>query len=230
MKTMGLIGGTGWISTVEYYRIMNETINKRLGKLNSAKCIIFSFNYGEIDALNKRNDMAGVLALLKDAAGKLEAAGAEGIMLCANTLHMFADDLGKSISLPIVHIAEAAAKKIKEKNMSTVGLLGTKYTMNEDFYKQKLKEKNIETLVPDADERDFIHNAIMKELLKGIFNDQTKAAFLDIIRKLESRGAEGIVLGCTEIPLIIKQEDTFMPIFDTTVLHALAGVDFVLNS
>lgn len=229
MKTIGLVGGTGWVSSVEYYRIINETINKRLGGMNFAKCILYSFNYGEIDALNKRDDMKGVFALILDAAKKITDAGADFIVLCANTLHLFADDLAKEIPLPLVHIAEATAKEIKKKGLSTVGLLGTKPTMELDFYKTKLKEENINVIVPEKNEIDFIHSVIMNELLKEIFDNKSKVAFLEIMKKLESQGAEAIILGCTEIPLLIKQEDSHLPLFNTTVIHALAAVDFALQ-
>jgi len=230
MKTIGLIGGTGWISTAEYYRIINETINKKRGGLTFAKCLLYSLNYGEIDELNKRNDMKGVYSLILDASKRIAGAGADCIVLCANTLHLFADKLEKEISLPIIHIASAVAKQIKNKKIAAVGLLGTKPTMEQDFYKTRLKQENIEAIVPGKEEREFIHHTIMNELLKGIFAKKTKVHFLEIIKDLESRGAEGIILGCTEIPLLIDQQDTQLPLFNTTTIHALAAVDFALNT
>ncbi|MCP5101938.1 MAG: amino acid racemase [bacterium] len=229
MKTIGLIGGTGWLSTLDYYRIINETINEKRGGLNAARCILYSFNYADIDVLNKKNDIPGVYALVLEAAKKVAGAGADCLVLCANTLHRFAEDLEKEIPLPIVHIAEAAAKQINRKGMSRVGLLGTKQTMELDFYVKKLKEKNIETLVPDESDWDFINGTIMNELLKGIFAEASRERFLGIMSKLENRGARGIILGCTEIPLLIKQEHTHLPLFNTTILHAEAAAEFAVS-
>jgi aspartate racemase len=230
MKTIGLIGGTGWVSTVEYYRIINETANQRLGGLNSAKCILYSLNYAEIDRLNQLDDMRGVFALVSDAAHRVANAGADCIVLCANTLHFFADDLEDHIALPIIHIATATAKAISEKKLSTVGLLGTRQTMEQDFYKSRLHNENIEVFVPEKRDREFIHNAIMNELLRGIFSKDTKGGFLEIIKKLELHGAEGIVIGCTEIPLLITQDDLASPIFNTLAIHSVAAVDFALSA
>ncbi len=229
MKTLGLIGGTGWLSTVDYYRFINEEINKRLGGLNFGKILIYSFNYGEIDALNKKNDLEGVYALILNASKKLIEIGAEGIVLCANTLHMFADKLEKEITFPLVHIGDATAEEIKRNNLSKVGLLGTKYTMEMDFYTSRLAKENIEAIVPEKDDRDFMHSAIMNELLKEIFKKESKDRFLDIIEKLKNKGAQGIVLGCTEIPLIIKPEDVDIPVYNTTFIHSKAAVDFALE-
>jgi len=229
MKTIGLIGGTGWISTIEYYRLLNEETNKRLGGLNAAQCILYSFNYADIDVLNKTEDHAGVGKLVFDAALKLKNASADCIVLCANTLHQYADELQEKINLPIVHIADATANEIKKKNLSKIGLLGTRFTMEMDFYSKRLSAAGIESLVPEKAERDFIHGTIMNELLKEIFKPEAKKRFLEIISDLEQKGAQGIVLGCTEIPLLIKQEDTHLPVFNTLKIHAQAAVDFALN-
>ena len=226
MKLIGLVGGTGWISTVEYYRIINQEINRRLGGLQSAKCVLYSFNYAVIHELNEKYDTAGQYALMLDAASKLVRIGAECIVLCANTLHQFADQLEKQIPVPLIHIATATAKQIKKQNLSTVGLLATKYTMEVDFYKKKLNKENIEVLIPEAAEREFIHDTITQELLNGIFKEESKARFLQIMNRLHLQGAEGIILGCTEIPLLIKQQDTKLPLFDTLAIHSLAAVDF----
>jgi len=229
MKIIGMIGGTGWISTAQYYRILNEETNKRLGGLNSAKIILHSFNYGEIDKLNRADDNAGVYKLVLDAAKILKASSVDCLMLCANTLHQYVDDLQEEIDLPIVHIADAAAAEIKKHSLKKIGLLGTRATMEMDFYKKKLNNAGIESLVPGKPEREFIHNAIMGELLKENFRKETKDKFLNIINELEQRGAQGIVLGCTEIPLIIKQEDTPLPVFNTLELHARAMVEYALR-
>lgn len=229
MKTIGMIGGTGWPSTLEYYRIINQETNRRLGGLNSAKIMLSSFNYAEIDLLNKKDDHAGVYKLVLDAAQRLKKASADFILICANTMHQYVDDLERETGLKIVHIADATAKEINKIGLSKIGLLGTKFTMEMDFYTKKLKEAGIDSTVPDMPERLFIHNAIMNELLKEEFKDETKAKFLNIIDDLERKGAKGIVLGCTEIPLLIKQTDVNLPVFNTLDIHAKAAVDFALN-
>jgi aspartate racemase len=230
MKLIGLVGGTGWISTVEYYRIINQEINRRLGGLQSAKCVLYSFNYAVIHELNEKYDTAGQYALMLDAASKLVRIGAECIVLCANTLHQFADQLEKQIPVPLIHIATATAKQIKKQNLSTVGLLATKYTMEMDFYKKKLNKENIEVLIPKAAEREFIHHTITQELLNGIFKDESKARFLQIMNRLHLQGADGIILGCTEFPLLVKQQNIRLSLFNTLEIHALAGVDFALGN
>ena len=229
MQTIGMIGGTGWVSTAQYYRLLNEETNKHLGGLNSAKIVLYSFNYAEIDKLNLADDNAGVYKLVLDAAKKLKAAPVDCLMLCANTLHQYVDDLQEAVGLPIVHIADAAAAEISKHKLNKIGLLGTRATMEMDFYKKKLSNAGIETLVPGKPEREFIHNAIMNELLKENFRKETKEKFLNIINELEQSGAQGIVLGCTEIPLLIKQEDTHLPVFNTLELHAKAAVKFALK-
>lgn len=229
MKTIGLIGGTGWTSTLEYYRIINQEANRRLGGLNSAKIIMTSFNYAEIDELNKSEDHAGVYKLVLDSALKLKKCSVDCFVLCANTLHQYVEALEKEVDIPVVHIADATAKEIKKNNISTIGLLGTRFTMEMDFYTKRLKEQRIESIIPEKPDREFIHNAIMSELLKEIFRASTKERFLKIIGELERKGAEGIVLGCTEIPLLIKQTDTQLPVFNTLEIHAKAAVDFALN-
>jgi aspartate racemase len=229
MKIIGIIGGAGWPSTLEYYRIINQEINRRLGGLNSAKIILSSFNYGEIDLLNKKEDHAGVYELVLEAAQRLKKASADFLIICANTMHQYVDTLEKETGLKIVHIADATAKEIKKKNISTIGLLGTRFTMEMDFYTKRLAHSGIESLVPEKPEREFIHNAIMNELLKEKFKKDTKTKFVKIIDDLEIHGAEGIVLGCTEIPLLIKQDDVNLPVFNTLEIHALAAVDFALS-
>jgi aspartate racemase len=229
MKTIGLIGGTSWLSTIEYYRLINISINKRLGGHNAARCILYSFNYADIDKLNQVEDHVGVGKLVLDAARILRKASAEFIVICANTLHQYADEIQKEINLPVVHIADATASEIKGRGLSKIGLLGTIFTMEMDFYTKRLNSAGIESLVPEKSERLFIHNAIMNELLKELFNSETKRRFLTIIKTLEQKGAQGIVLGCTEIPLLIKQEDTSLPVFNTLEIHAQAAVDFALS-
>ena len=228
MKTIGLIGETTWVSTLEYYRLINEETNKKLGGLNSAKCILYSFNYVDIDKLNKAEDHKEITRLVINAAQKLENASADCLLLCANTMHMYVDELLKHTSLPLIHIADAAAAEIKKQGFSQVGLLGTRWTMEMDFYTKRLEDGGIKTIVPEKPEREFIHKSIMEEFAKEIFLEETKDKFLKIINDLEQKGAPGIVLGCTEIPLLIKQADCHLPIFNTLELHARAVVEFAL--
>lgn len=229
MKTIGMIGGTGWTSTLEYYRLINQETNKRLGGLNSAKIVMTSFNYAEIDALNKKEDHAGVYKLVLDSASKLKSCSVDCLVLCANTLHQYVEALEKEIGIKVVHIAYATADEIKKFKIKKIGLLGTRFTMEMDFYTRRLKVKGIESIVPEKPERDFIHNAIMDELLKEQFKKETKDKFLKIIDDLEQKGAQGIVLGCTEIPLLITQKDIHLPVFNTLEIHSKAAVDFALS-
>jgi aspartate racemase len=229
MKTIGMIGGTGWPSTLEYYRIINQETNKRLGGLSSAKIILSSFNYAEIDTLNKKEDHAGVYKLVLDAAQRLKNAFVDFIIICANTMHQYVEQLEEETKLKVVHIADATANEIKKKNISAIGLLGTRFTMEMDFYKKRFNLFGIESLVPEKSDRNFIHDAIMNELLKEQFKSETKNKFLYIIDELAKSGANGIVLGCTEIPLLIKQYDVSLPVFNTLEIHAKATVDFALS-
>ncbi len=229
MKTIGLVGGTGWVSTAEYYRMINEETNRRLGGLKFARCVLYSLDYGEIDRCNRNEDTEGVYTLLLDAARKLLGAGAECLVLCANTLHMHADRLSQGLPLPLIHIASATASEVLRHKIRTVGLLGTRKTMELDFYKKRLNQAGIEVLVPDKEEREYINDTITTELLKSRFLPQSRQRFRDIIQGLGSRGAKGIVLGCTEIPLLIRQEDVDLPVFNTTFIHASAAVDFALG-
>lgn len=229
MRTIGLIGGTGWVSTVEYYRFINEGINKKLGGLNSAQCFIYSFNYAEIDTLVKKDDLDAVYKLVLDAAKKLKTCSVDCLVLCANTLHQYVDKLEKVVDLPIVHIADATAKVIKQKGLTKAGLLGTKFTMEMDFYTKRLSSAGIETIVPEKAEREYIHDKIINEMLHDNFKKETRERFLSIIDDLQTKGAEGIILGCTEIPLLIKQEDVNLPLLNTLEIHAEAIVDFAVR-
>ena len=229
MKTLGLVGGTGWVSSVDYYRLINQGINAVLGGHEFARCILYSINFADIAACNYRNDSEGIFTLVEDAAYKVILGGAEGIVLCANTLHKYADRMQKKINVPIIHIAESTAREVNNKKLSIVGLLGTKYTMEEDFYTSKLAAANIQTLVPELEEREFINKTIYNELLKEIFQEKSKKKFLDIMKKLQDRGAEGIILGCTELQLLIQPDDIQFPLFDTTRLHTEAAVDLAIS-
>ena len=230
MKTIGLVGGLSWESSKEYYRIMNETVNERLGGLRSAKCMLYSLDFAEIREIQQTKGWDEVTKILIDAAQRLEAAGADIVVICANTMHKFVPEIERRIHVPILHIADATAEKILEKGLKKVGLLGTKMTMEEDFYKGRIRERfGVDVLVPDKDDRDFIERVIFDELCVGKMNASSKKRFKQIIGKLVENGAEGIILGCTEIPLLIKQEDVNVPIFDTAEIHAKAAVEFALR-
>ena len=229
MKTLGLIGGTSWASSAEYYRLINEQVNKRLGGHHYARCILYSFNFAEIKPLIDAQDWPAIHKLVAPVCRNLAIAGAEGILLCANTLHVIADDLRNNIDIPVIHIAEAVAEEIEKRKLNTVGLLGTKFTMEMNFFKKHLAARRIEAIIPGDAGRAFVHTTIFDELGKGVFREDTKARYLELIRVLESKGAQGIVLGCTEIPLLIKPSDCPLPLFDTVAIHAEAGVDFALK-
>ncbi len=229
MKMIGLVGGTGWVSTAEYYRLINEKTNERLGGLHFARCVLYSFDFAEIQELHRDIDRPRFYARILDASQKLIHAGADCILLCANTMHMFADDLEREIDVPLIHIAKATATQIREAGLSKVGLLGTKLTMELDFYKEKLARAGVEVLTPDEGDRNFIQDTIMSELLKSVFRQEARSRFLGIMGTLASRGAQGIVLGCTEIPLLVRSGDTDMPLFDTTDIHSTAAVEFALS-
>jgi aspartate racemase len=230
MKTLGLVGGISWVSTAEYYKLINEGINEQLGGLNFAQCIIHSFNYADIKRNNDTNNWDSTLNMLTGAALNLKQSGAEAILLCANTMHLVADELAQNIQMPLIHIATETANEIVSKGLKAVGLLGTKFTMERDFFKNKLSEQGITAIIPDDDDREFIHNTVFYELGKGIFKPETKARYLSIINKLSTQGAEGVILGCTEIPLLIKENDTTVPLFDTTLIHCKAAIKFALSS
>ena len=230
MKTIGLIGGTTWLSTVEYYRNINRLTNERLGGLNSAKILLYSLNFEEFKPPADPEGWGAVAEMLTGIARRLENAGAECLLLCANTPHMAADEVEKRIGIPLINIAVETARVIRRKGIRKVGLLGTKFTMELPFFKQKLASDGIETLIPNDAERDFVHNSIYAELGKGIFTTETKKRYLQIIHSLEANGAGGVILGCTEIPLLIQQSDCTLPVFDTTVIHSTAAVDFSLAS
>ncbi len=229
MKTLGLIGGTTWVSTLEYYRLINQEINKRLGGLNSAKILLYSRNMEESKPPTDPAEWGITLDLLSDIAGRLETAGADCLLLCANTPHLIADMLQQRIHIPLIHIAEATAKEILKRRINKVGLLGTKITMEQPFYKDRLARHGITTLIPEESERDFIHTTIFAELGKEIFKEETKKRYLNIIRKLTTQGADGIIFGCTEIPLLLNQSDCSVPVFDTLEIHAKAAVEFALS-
>lgn len=229
MKTLGLIGGISWVSTVDYYKLINQGINEKLGGLNFSQCIIYSFNYADIKKNNDANDWETTFQMIVKACNHLKSCGAAGIVLCANTMHFIADRVEKEIGLPIIHIASVTATEIEKVGLKKVGLLGTKFTMELDFFKSKLIDKGIEVIIPNNNDREFVHQTIFDELGKGIVTEQTKQRYLEIITDLINNGAEGIILGCTEIPLVIQQSDVSIPIFDTALLHSKAAVEFSLT-
>ena len=220
LKTIGLIGGMSWESTVTYYKIINETVKEKLGGLHSAKCILYSVDFQEIEECQANGNWEKSGEILGEAAYNLEKAGADFIVICTNTMHKVVDQIKEKISIPILHIAEMTAEKILEKGLKNIALLGTKYTMEQDFYKSKLIEKGINVIIPDKNDIEIINEVIYDELCLGTINSDSKKKFLEIVDKLRSKGAEGIILGCTEIGLLIKNEDTDVPLFDTAIIHA----------
>lgn len=230
MKKIGLIGGMSWESSLEYYKIINEAIKLELGGLHSAECIMYSVDFYEIELLQRQNKWEELTNIMVDTAEKLKNAGASFIVICTNTMHKMASDIEERVGIKVLHIAEVTGKKIVEKGMKKVGLLGTKFTMEGDFYKKTLKEKfNIDVVIPNEVDREIVHGVIYEELCKGIINEDSKEKYKKVIERLELNGAEGVVLGCTEIPLLIKQEDVAIPVFDTTTIHAVSAVEFALN-
>ena len=230
MKKIGLIGGMSWESTKVYYELINKMVKKKLGEFHSAKCVVDSIDFQNIVALQHKNDWDSLHKIMIESAQNLEKAKAEAIVICTNTMHLSCEEIRKNITIPIIHIAEVTGAKIQENNISKVLLLGTKFTMEQDFYKSILKKKfNIEVLIPDEDDRKVIHDIIYNELVKGIIQNESKIEYQNIIEKASKEGAEGVILGCTEIPLLIKPTDVSIPVFDTTNIHAESAVEFSLN-
>jgi aspartate racemase len=226
MKKIGLVGGISWTSTEDYYRYINKGVNEKLGGLNFAECIIYSLNFGEI----QERSWESSYELLLNASKKLVKIGVDAIVLCANTAHLFADKIQKEINLPIIHIVKETASSISQQGLTKVGLLGTIFTMEQNFYREKLEEKGITVLVPELQKtRDLIQHIVKEELGKGIVKKESKDIFLSIANTIIKKGAEGIILGCTEIPLLINQEDFMVPVFDTTKIHSQAIVEFAVS-
>ena len=220
MKTIGLIGGMSWESTVTYYQVINETIKKQLGGLHSAKCILYSVDFDEIEKYQAGGEWDKSADILSEAAQALERAGADYIVICTNTMHKVAPEIGRRIHIPILHIADMTAAELQKQGIKKVGLLGTKYTMRQDFYKNILIEQGIEVVIPNDADVDVVNRIIYDELCLGKISEQSKDIYLDIIMKLAQDGAQGIILGCTEIGLLVRQSDTDIPLFDTTLIHA----------
>jgi len=230
MKKIGLIGGMSWESSLEYYRIINETVKQKLGGLHSAECIMYSVDFDEIEKLQHQGKWEELTQIMIDCAQRLEKAGANLVIICTNTMHKMAGEVESSINIPLLHIADATAEKIKGKGFKKVGLLGTKFTMEEDFYKGRLIDKHaIEVIIPNSEEMQIIHDIIFNELCLGEIKETSKEQYKKIIINLAEKGAEGVILGCTEIPLLIKQEDVEVPLFDTTRIHAEFAVDYAIK-
>lgn len=220
MKTIGLIGGMSWESTVTYYQVINETVKKELGGLHSAKCILYSVDFDEIEKYQSAGEWNKSAEVLAQAASALERAGADFIVICTNTMHKVAPEISRKITVPLLHIADMTAIELKKANIKKVGLLGTKYTMQQAFYKNVLQANGIEVIVPDDAGIEVVNSIIYDELCIGKISAQSKAAYLRIISELSNKGAQGIILGCTEIGLLVKQSDTTVPLFDTALIHA----------
>ncbi|KQW61402.1 aspartate racemase [Ensifer sp. Root1252] len=229
LKVMGLIGGMSWESSAQYYRIVNQEVRARLGGVHSAKSLMWSMDFGEIERLQHIGDWSALTGEMTDAARRLEAGGADFLVICTNTMHRMADAISAAVSIPLLHIADPTAEKIKALGLSRVGLLGTAFTMEQDFYKGRLIERHgLDVLVPGEEDRKTVHDIIYKELVVGRVEDASRDAYRQVIQRLAERGAQAIIMGCTEIMLLISQADSPVPVFDTTELHALAAVDRAL--
>jgi aspartate racemase len=228
MKTIGLIGGMSWESTVPYYAMINEAIRDRLGGLHSAKILLYSVEFAEIERMQHegRWDEAG--ALLADVARRLESAGADFLVLCTNTMHLVAPQIEAAVNIPLLHIADPTAEAVKRSGIATIGLLATRFTMEKDFYRARLERAGLRVLIPDERDRELVHRIIYDELCLGRIEDASRDAYKEVIARLLAAGAEGIILGCTEIGLLIKPEDAPVPLFDTTALHARAAAEMAL--
>ena len=229
MKTIGLLGGMSWESTVTYYQIINETVKKKLGGLHSAKILLYSVDFAEIEECQATGDWERSGEILAEAAGNLEKAGADFIVICTNTMHKVVPQIQKKIRIPILHIAEVTAAELKLRGIERTALLGTKYTMTQDFYKAKLEEAGIQVLVPDEADMETVNSVIYGELCLGVIREESRKAYRTIIRKLEDRGAQAVILGCTEIGLLVKQEYTDLPVFDTTLIHGERAAEMAME-
>ena len=230
MKTIGMIGGMSWESSIEYYRLINEGVNQKLGGFHSAKCVMYSVDFAEIEALQQLGQWENATQMMIAAAQYVEKGGADFLMICTNTMHKMADEVQQNINIPILHIADATAEKIKAEGLRKIGLLGTRFTMEEDFYRGRLvKRHGLEILIPSLEERKILHRVIYQELVLGQIKPESKAKYIKIIHRLVEAGAEGIILGCTEIGLLVGNADSPVPLFDTTRLHAAAGIEYALS-
>jgi aspartate racemase len=230
MKIIGLIGGMSWESSIEYYRIINQEIRSALGGVHSAKIVMVSLDFAEIEELQAKGDWEEATRILLKSGQEIEKAGADLLLICTNTMHLMADQVQAGIQIPLLHIADAAARTVKELGLKTIGLLGTKFTMEKDFYRGRLEKKHqLNVLIPDQAGRDLVHHVIYDELVQGIIQESSRQDYREVIQSLVNRGAEGIVLGCTEIGLLVKKEEIPVPVFDTMEIHARAAVDAALG-
>jgi len=230
MRTIGLLGGMSWESSIEYYRIINQTVRDRLGGTHSARSVMFSVDFQEVETLQHRHDWDAAAALLVRGAQAVEAGGGECLVICTNTMHRVADEIQDAITIPIVHIADATAAAVGAAGISTVGLLGTRFTMEHDFYRGRLQDQHdLQVLIPDETGRALVHQVIYEELVKGVIRDTSRAEYLAVIAELLAAGAEGVIAGCTEIELLVTAEDVTVPYFPTTRIHAEAAVDWALG-
>ncbi|MEO1287274.1 MAG: aspartate/glutamate racemase family protein [Chloroflexota bacterium] len=232
MKTIGLIGGLSWESSIEYYRIINETVRERMGGLHSADCLMYSFDFAEIEALQMASDWETATHRMIAVARQLERGGADCIVICSNTMHRMADDVQNAVDIDLIHIADATANAIKSQGIQQIGLLGTRFTMEQDFYKGRLvKQHHLDVIIPDDAGRTIVHDIIYEELVIGEVHDKSRSAYQTVMQNMIDNGAQGIILGCTEIELLISRfEHRPVPTFPTTYLHALAAVDWALDS
>jgi aspartate racemase len=230
MRTLGLLGGMSWESTAIYYRHLNELARERLGGLHSAKLLLWSFDFAEIAALQRAGDWDGATVLMIDAASQLENAGADGLLVCSNTMHRMAEKVEAAVSIPLIHIADATAAAVKRTHCRRPALLATRFTMEQDFYKERLRKRHgIEPLVPGQTDREIVHRIIYEELCRGEVRPESKRTYLDLIARLRNSGADGVILGCTEITMLIGQDDLDVPVFDTTRIHAESAIEFALT-
>ncbi|MBQ0822341.1 aspartate/glutamate racemase family protein [Microvirga sp. HBU67558] len=230
-RTIGLIGGMSWESSAEYYRIINQETNRRLGGVHSAQCLMYSFDFEDIKRLQHDGEWNRLAEAMKEAALRLERGGADFIVICTNTMHRLADAVSSAVGLPLLHIADPTAAKIKAAGLERIGLLGTAFTMEQDFYKGRLQQHHgLDVIVPEEDDRRIVHEIIYKELVLGTVRPESRQAYREIIARLIEHGAQGIILGCTEIMLLVSDADSAVPLFDTTTLHALAAVDRALQA
>jgi aspartate racemase len=231
MKTIGLIGGMSWESSIEYYRIINQTVRARLGGLHSAKSVMVSVDFAEIETLQRDGKWDEATQMMIDAAQNVQNGGADLVIICTNTMHKMADEVQRSLQIPLLHIADATAQQVKAQGLKKVGVLGTRFTMEEDFYRGRLVNKHgLEVIIPDEEEREIIHRVIFDELCMGEAKQSSKEQYISIMEHLVSNGAEGIILGCTEISLLVKDDDSTVPLFDTTQIHAEAAVEYALEA
>jgi len=229
MKTIGLIGGMSWESSIEYYRIINETVREKLGGLHSAKSIMYSVEFAEIESLQHQGRWEDAAQIMITAAHSLENGGADFALICTNTMHKLYDDVQKCVHIPLLHIADATAEEIGSRSIQKVALLGTRFTMEEDFYKGRLIERyNLDVVIPDTEEMRAIHRIIYEELCTGMIKPSSRQVYIEIIDRLVGEGAEGVILGCTEIGLLVKEANSPVPLFDTTEIHAKAAVRYAL--